>query len=702
MSNDTEVVTHAFVNYISPPGLTGEIALITLDNSRDHTRPTTFGPTGLSNVSSALDEIAAHSPSVKAIAITGKPYVFAVGADLTAMPRLSTWQQAQELGQLGHHIFGRFGDSAIPTFAFINGAALGGGLEIALHCHYRTVAANVTALGLPECALGLIPGWGGAFLLPNLIGPQRAITVIVEHALNNNTMLTAPQAMKLGVVDAIFPPADFLEESLRWAVDVINGTISTDRAHIARDAQWDKAVQRGKSFVDSKIHGAAPAPYRALELLADAKTSTKQAAFAAEDNALADLIMSDELRAGLYAFNLVQRRAKRPVGVPDLSSARPITKVGVVGAGLMASQIGLLFARRLNVPVVLTDIDENRLTKGVNYAHQEIAKLQNKGRITVDDMHRLQNLITGSPNKAVFADADLVIEAVFEDMAIKQQVFAELEQAVRDDCLLATNTSSLSISQMAGNLKHPERVVGLHFFNPVAKMPLVEVIRGKDTDDATMATAFSMVKSLKKNGVAVSDAPAFVVNRILTRFLSEVFASVDEGTPIEIAEAALLPLGLPMTPFTLLQLVGPAVAQHVGETLHEAFPERFPVSENLARMVSAGKPGIYLMDDHQPRLDPDIPGLLRQGNSPSNAEQVRDRALRAIAQEIRIMLDEGVVSDVQDIDLCMILGAGWPFHLGGITPYLDRAGISESVTGRRFSPPGIATLPAHDIAAQPV
>ncbi|MBA3338902.1 MAG: 3-hydroxyacyl-CoA dehydrogenase family protein, partial [Geodermatophilaceae bacterium] len=414
---------------------------------------------------------------------------------------------------------------------------------------------------------------------------------------------------------------------------------------------------------------------------------------AAEDEALADLVMGDQLRAGLYAFDLVQKRAKRPVGVPDKKLARAVTKVGIVGAGLMAGQLALLFARRLEVPVVLTDLDSDRLDRGVGYVHAEIDKLLGRGRLAADKASRLKSLVSGSLTKDAFADADFVLEAVFEDLAVKKQVLAEVEAVVGPECIFATNTSSLSITEMAADLTHPERVVGFHFFNPVAVLPLVEIVRGAATDDAALATAFTVGKALKKSCVLVQDAPAFVVNRLLTRFLGEVTSAVDRGTPIEVADRALEPLGLPMSPFLLLMLVGPAVALHTAETLHVAFPDRFGISQNLRSLVEAGKPGVYVWDESGQHVDPDVAALFTGGDAPMTADDVRVAALEAMAQEIRLMLDEGVVGAAQDIDLCLLLGAGWPFHLGGITPYLDREGISEKVTGQRFHATGTASLP---------
>lgn len=688
-----EVVTRALVRFVDLPLGAGKAALITLDNGRDHTKPNTLGPVSLIELDRALDT-AFGEPGVVAVCLTGKPFILAAGADLKGVALVTHTDQARELGKLGHRVFSRLGDASVPTFAFINGLALGGGLELTLHCTYRTVLDTAQGIALPETFLGLLPGWGGTWLLPNLIGADGAVKIIVENALNQNRMLGGTQVAKIGVADAMFGGADFLEQSLTWAAGVLRGDVEVSRREVDRSEDaWTAAVARGRAVADGKVHGVAPAPYRALELISAARTSTREEGFAAEDDALAELVMSEEFRSGVYAFDLVQRRARRPAGAPDTSLAREVTKVGIVGAGLMASQLALLFVRRLEVPVVMTDLDQGRVDKGVGYVHVEVDKLLAKQRISPDKANRLKALVIGSTDKSVFADADFVLEAVFEEMKVKQQVFAELEAIVSPECVLATNTSSLSVAEMAAELAHPERVVGFHFFNPVALLPLLEVIRTQRTDDATLATAFAVGKALKKSCVLVKDAPGFVVNRILTRLMDEVTRAADDGTPIEVADRALAPLGLPMSPFVLLQLVGPAVALHVAETMHEAFPDRFTVSDNLRRLVEAGKPGIWSWNEQgQPYLAEDTAALFEQGDTVLTEAEVRERALSAVAEEIRLMLDEGVVAEVQDVDLCLLLGAGWPFHLGGITPYLDRTGVSEKVTGSPFLPPGVASV----------
>ncbi|WP_245599574.1 3-hydroxyacyl-CoA dehydrogenase NAD-binding domain-containing protein [Nakamurella lactea] len=687
-----EVVTTATTRLIDVPGVDGKVALISLDNGQDHTRPSTFGPAGLRSLDAALDQAFEAAPA--AIAVTGKPFVFAVGADLGGIGLLPNRDAAKAIGQLGHAVFRRLHDSQIPTFAFVNGAALGGGVEVGLHCHYRTLASNAAMMALPECFLGILPGWGGTQLLPKIAGPESAVTVIIENALNQNRMMKPKDALKLGVVDVVLDAADYLEQSLAWLAGVLDGSITVQRKEYG-EADYAAAIERGRTISGMRTHGASAAPDRALDLIELSRTADLAVGFAAEDDALADLITSSEFRAGLYSFNLTQKRARKPVGAPDASLARPVSKVGVVGAGLMAGQLALLFARRLHVPVVLTEVDQDRLDRGIAAVHAEIAKLAGKGRISRDEGNRLTALVSGSLDYAVFADADFVIEAVFEELEVKKQVFGELEKFVSPEAVLATNTSSLSVAAMADGLQHPERVVGFHFFNPVAMMPLLEIVKIEGTDDAALATAFALAKQLKKGPILTADATGFVVNRLLLRFMGEILAAIDEGTPPEVADGALAPLGLPMTPIMLLQLVGPAVALHVQETLNASFPDRFVVSANLRRTVDAGVKALIAWNpDGSQGISPEVAELWQLGDSPSTAEQVRERALAALATEARLMLDEGVVAEAADIDLAMLTGAGWPFWLGGITPYLDREGISERVTGQRFNPPGVATLPA--------
>ena len=689
-----EVVTHALVRDVdlSAFGFAGNFALITLDNGQDHNRPNTFGAQSLASLDSAITHALSRNPV--AIGITGKPFIFAAGADLSALAFLSEREQSLAIGKLGHDVFRRLGEINVPTFAFINGLALGGGLEVGLHCTYRTVASTAFT-GLPEVFLGLVPGWGGATLLPKLIGPERAIQVIMLNALNNNTMMKAKDAMTLGVADAVFEPADFLERSLGFAAQVLRGEIQIDRLDYSNDPAWDSALAKGKAAALKKYGGAQiDAPSRALTLIADSRTATRSSGFDAEDIALADLVMSDALRSSLYAFNLIQKKRKKVEGAPKPALARKITKVGVVGAGLMASQLALIMVRNLKCPVVMTDLDQARVDKGVAWVHGELAKLVEKKRMSAESAARLTALVSGSVDQSVFATADFVIEAIFEELSLKQELFTNLEKIVSAECVIATNTSSLSVEAMTQGLEHPERVIGFHFFNPVAVMPLLEIARTTKTDDVTTATAVAIGKELKKTMVITKDSPGFVVNRLLTRFMGEVTDAMDEGPPPDVADNAMRSVGMPMSPFELLGLVGPGVALHVAQTLHKNLGPRYRISPTMQRLVKENVKSFYIKaDDGTVIANPAAVALIEKGTTPSTGEQVRLRALNALAEEARMMLDEGVVSTPAEIDICMLLGSGWPMILGGILPYLDREGISEAVCGKRFHEKGVASLP---------
>ncbi|UYN84160.1 MAG: enoyl-CoA hydratase/isomerase family protein [Microcella sp.] len=696
--SEGEVVTHSYVRDVPLPS-GGMLALVTLDNGRDHTRPSTLGPEGLTQLATVLDEQKARAAAgeIRALAITGKPFILAAGADLSKVGDIPSYEAGLQMAQLGHYALGKLGELGVPSFCFINGLALGGGVEVALNCDYRTLDASAAALALPEVFLGLIPGWGGAWLLPNLIGIENALKVVIENPLKTNRMLKPAEAFELGMADVLLSPANFIEDSVRWADGVLSGAVKVKRPNepgkIERAVKWDVAIGIARKTLEKRLGKVAKSPYAALELLAAAKNTTKAEGFAAEDKALADLVAGDQFRASIYAFNLVQKRAKKPAGAPDKSLAKKVTKVGVLGAGLMASQFALLFLRRLQVPVVITDLDQSRVDKGLDYIRGEIATLEQKGRIDADEANRLRALLSGTIDKADFADCDWVIEAVFEELSIKQDVFTEIEKHISPEAVLATNTSSLSVEKIGAKLAHPERVVGFHFFNPVAVMPLIEVVNSPATDEATLATAMATAAALRKNAVITADTPGFVVNRILAKVLGEAMHAVELGTPFETVVEAQRHFGLPMDPFVLLDLVGLKVGAHVLDTHHSAFPDRFFESRALHELAEAGvllekdskgqskgidKKALEIVAKHRP-----------EGSEPYTVEQLTARLEDGLADEIHRMLDDGVVEAAEDIDLCMILGAGWPFQMGGVTPFLDRVGASERVFGDTFHHPPI-------------
>jgi 3-hydroxyacyl-CoA dehydrogenase/enoyl-CoA hydratase/carnithine racemase len=635
----------------------GPLALVTIDNGHDHTKPTVFGRSAFESAQRVLAEL--EDGDWVALVLTGKPFVFAVGADMTEFPKIRSREEAIEGSRAGHDAFGRIAALPYPTVAAVNGACLGGGVEIALHCDARTISSGVRHFAVPEVFLGIFPAWGGTQLVPRLVDPKTAVKFVVQNPMRQNKMLIGAEAVEAGFGDRLLDPAEFLDESIAYALELVEMNTKPERPERADAKELAEVLRRARNQLDDSVHGAAPAPYRALDLIEGSQTWSIEEGYRAEEEAIADLMLSPQARASLYAFDLVDRRAKQDAGRPD-AEARKVKKVGIVGAGLMATQLATLFLRRLEVPIVLRDVDQEIVDRALESIREELAT----GRYTEGKARFLGSLVSGSTGYEGFADCDLVLEAVFEELDVKREVFAELERVVSPECVLATNTSSLSITDMAAELEHPERVAGMHFFNPVAVLPLVEVIRASETDDATLATVWDTAKKLRKRPVLAADAPAFIVNRVLTRMTTVLMDALEHGNTVDETDEAILRLGLPMAPSVLLQMVGPRVANHVLETLHEAYPDRFPLSETL-RNYAEGSEEIAV-----------------RGDARRGVDEIQRDVLEAIADEVHRMLEEGVVAEAADVDTALILGAGWPFFLGGITKHLDQSGISERVAGR--------------------
>ena len=640
------------------PTRVGSIALVTMDNGEDWQKPNTFGEAALRSLEGVLERL--RTRDWRGLLLTGKPFVFAVGADIGEFGEI-TPDRARLGGQAGHELFGRIRELPFVTVAAINGAALGGGVEIALHCDYRTIASSVRHFACPEVFLGLIPGWGGTQLVPQLVGAEEAVRFIVENPLRQNRMLNARRAFEAGYADAVFEPVEFLDESLAFLLAKVEEGAGKRRP-AADLSDVAEVCRKARSRLDGQVHGATPAPYRALDLIEGAASSSLEDGYRAEEDALADLLPGPEAQASVYAFDLVERRAKRGVGMPT-AEPRRVQKVGIVGAGLMARQLALLFLRRLEVPVVLRDLTQGQVDDGIAWIHDELADLVKRGRLSEGRARFLGSIVSGGSDWGVFAGCDLVLEAVFEEMSVKKEVFAELEGVVSSECILATNTSSLSVTEMGAGLEHPERIVGMHFFNPVAVLPLVELVRTPSTDDVSIATAWAVTKNLRKTGVLVQDATAFVVNRLLGRQGSIVTQALDRGNTVDETDEAVLRMGLPMAPSVLLQLVGPKVANHVRHQLHDAWPERFPLSKTLESLAEGGD--VVVVE-----------------NAPRTVDELHRAVLEALADESRHILEDGVVAEAADIDTCLLLGAGFPFWLGGITKHLDQTGVSQRIVGR--------------------
>lgn len=657
-----------------------EVAVITVSREDGSPGPATLGPLGLRNLADAVATASGWGAAgeVSGIVLTGVDRTFLAGADLTLVRGTRNPADGRALGNLGHAVVSALLDAPVPTVALVNGTALGGGLELALACDMRLAHAGARPLGLPETYLGLIPGWGGCFLLPHLIGPGPAAEVIITNPAHNNTTLSAAQALELGVVDRLWEGDDFPAGEIADLLD------HPARPHAPESSdpdaeEWAAALAPHKDRVRRAALGGRPAPERALDLLRAARDADRTVAFGREDEALADLVASDALHDGLYAVELLRRA--RP---PRVTS--PIRRLGVIGGGLMASQLATLLAARLGVRVVMKEVDDARCERTRGLLARERESLG--GRLAPAQLEAVAAAITVGTDYEDFGDADLVIEAVFEEMGVKQAVFAEVEPHLRPDAILATNTSALSVTEMGSVLARPERLVGIHFFNPVAAMPLVEVVHTARTDDDVLDTARTLVHAAGKVTVDVADAPGFIVNRLLVRLLGEVLGELESGTDVDVAARALDPLGLPMGPLQLLQLVGPAVAAHVLHTLRRALGERYPESPGLDAIVADGASFLLGRPSAATPHDPAIARYFTPSDpAPSPAEVVLRRVQLALAEEIHLMVDAGV-ADVDSVNVAMLAGAGWPVHRGGITPYLDEVGASEA-SGGLFHPDGI-------------
>jgi len=651
---------------VSPAGKA--VAVLTLTNGDDR-RPATLGPLGLARLGDALDDIASRAGDFAGLVVTGNGKTFCAGANLDTLAGPRHFGDALQLAQEGHRVLSKLSHLGIPTIAAINGTALGGGLELALHCTYRVCADGPIVIGLPEIGLGLIPGWGGATLLPQLIGIESALRVMVDNAIAGKT-LSPRTALEAGIVD------DVADDPVTCALAFLDTPHTESRSEVraenpdpgeAIDTTIDRYVSRVGNPVDALTH--------LRRVLHHSHGASQIESFEAEDAALADLMTTAEFRNRLYAFRITSGAHKTPPSTPDVTP-RDIRCVGVVGAGLMASQIALAFAETPTRTVIVTDVTQEKLDAArdriIGWLDVRVAKGTLSSEARAEVLSRIHMTLQVSD----FAECNLVIEAVFEDIAVKKDVLTVVESVVSPDCIVASNTSSLSIETMASFATHADRIVGIHFFNPVASMKLVEVVHNSRQSDETLATAVSVAQSLRKTPVIVADKPGFVVNRLLSTFLGESLRLVESGVSIDNISDALQPLRLPMTPFGLIDLIGRKVTLSMLESLYASAPERFFVGGALEAVTSS--PSTTSVGD-------DLAATVSASTSIS-AIEIHNRVIDALVREVSLMLETKVVTNIRDIDLCMINGAGWPAAIGGLTPYLDDCGASDRVLGRLLHP----------------
>lgn len=640
-------------------------AVLTFD--REGSSANLFDRPALVELSEKLDALAAH-PELKGLLIrSAKPSIFIAGADLKV---LSTAQgeELRDLIELGQATFEKLAKLPFTTIAAIHGACVGGGFELALACDWRIASdASATKIGLPETQLGILPAWGGTTRLPRLIGLPAALPLIL-----GGKILGARAAKAKGLVDAVVAPENLEAFAL--------GYLAKGKRRVKSHALFNSPVTaplvaaKAKHDLMAKTRGLYPAQLAALEVAAESCHGLISDGLHHEREAILKLAARPETRQLMRLFFLQERAKKHRV-----VQAEPLTigRCAVIGAGVMGAGIAYWISTRGH-EVVLRDVNDQALAKGMKSITKNYEDAHRKHVLTDHQLARGLDRIFPTSAPAPLDRCDLVIEAAVERLDIKKKIFADLSARTRPDTILATNTSALPIRELADVVEHPERLVGLHFFNPVHRMPLVEVVRSEKTSDTVLATAVAFVRSLGKLPVVVKDSPGFLVNRILMPYLVEAARIFEQGGDPQVIDNAMLDFGMPMGPLRLLDEVGLDVAGDVAKTLAEAFPDRMQIPEILGLLVSAGHlgrkagSGFYDYDGH--RTTPNQMALaLRTGKTPAPAD-VGSHLAMAMSREARMCLDEGIAETADDIDLAMVLGTGYaPFRGGPMQHALDVA-----------------------------
>ena len=627
--------------------------------------------------------------------VSGKPDSFVAGADVGEIADLTDPEEAASKARQGQQIFRRLEGLSVPTVAAVHGTCLGGGTEMILACDHRIASdADATKIGLPEVKLGILPGFGGTVRLPRLCGIQNALDVILA-----GKSVDPGKAARIGLVDRVADADRFEEEVDAFLDDVLAGEAPAGgyEKSLPERLLEDNAPGRwllfriARSKTEERTEGNYPAPLRALEVVRRTVGMPLDEALEVEARALGELAVTPESKNLTRVF-LLTRRAKRALPEEAMESRREVEKLGVLGAGVMGGAIAELAAAN-DVPAVMKDIEQEALDDGLRHAKELLDKASRKGVFDREEASLKYALIDGTLDYGAFADVDLVVEAVVEKMEVKRQVLREAEEVLPEHAVFSTNTSSLSVDELAAASDRPDRVVGLHFFNPVHKMPLVEVVRGEASSDEALATALGFALDMGKNPVVVEDGPGFLVNRLLAPYLNEAGHLLAEGAGVRSIDRALTEFGMPMGPCRLLDEVGLDIALHVSEVMEDAFGERMKASDIVDRLLEDGRlgkkggHGFYLYEDgREKKVDPDLKDLLpRPRSAPPPADEVRRRCLYLMVNEATHALEDGIVDEPGMVDLAMVMGTGFPPFRGGVLRWADVEGLERIVRElRRF------------------
>ncbi|MSR22060.1 MAG: fatty oxidation complex subunit alpha [Gemmatimonadetes bacterium] len=639
---------------------------------------------------------------------SAKPTSFIVGADIDAIAAVESPDEGAEAARLGQRIYLALERLPVPTLAAIRGTCLGGGTELALACRYRIASDHeATRIGLPEVQLGILPAWGGTTRLPRLLGLQAALGLLLT-----GEPVGARKARRIGLVDEVFPHAGFEEAAVRFLAAVVRegpvrrGPPRGLAARLVEDTLPGRSalLWAARRQVMERTGGHYPAPLRILDVLGASLGQPLERALELEAATAGELIASPVSKNLAHVFRLREAARKGPVrrgAVPPPE----IAAVGVVGAGVMGGGIAQLAAYN-GIRARLKDVRHDAVGQALSHASSLLASAVKRGKLSRREADHAMERVSGGLDYVGFGSVGLVIEAVVERMDVKKSVLRELEARVSDSCILATNTSSLSVNAMAADLRLPARFVGIHFFNPVHRMPLVEIVRGRATSDATVTAAYALALRLGKVPIVVRDGAGFLVNRILGPYLNEAGHLLEAGASIEAVDATALGFGMPMGPLRLVDEIGIDVAGHAGRALHEAFGERLAPARPLIALGESGRlghkggSGFYKYQrDRSMEVDPEIYPLLGlsrppPGSGPSR-EEIRDRLVLSMINEAARALSEGVAASAADVDLGMIMGTGFPPFRGGLLrladeehprTLLDRLRLYQRTVGPRLAP----------------
>ena len=639
-----------------------------------------------------IDQLAQKSQGeVKALIITSKKEgSFIAGADIKEIEQIQWAAEAKEKSEKGKQILNSLQNLDLITLAVINGDCLGGGLELAVACKYRVASfSDRVKIGLPEVKLGLVPGWGGTQRLPRLIGLTQALKMILS-----GQNISGREALKNGLVDRLFPEARLKEESFNFVRGFLEGTEHITRIRrkgfskaLLENNPLGRAVlfQQVKKNLLKKTSGFYPAPLKALEIIKRTYGKSNQSGFILESEIFSQLAVTEVSKNLIKVFYLNEKFKKFP-WVSDQVKQTKVNKCGIVGAGLMGGGIAHLTSSH-DIPTRIRDVNFEPLKKALKTAREIFDYSLRNRKLKKNQVEYKMGLISPTVTYQGFENTDIVIEAVVEDLSIKQKVFKELSQIISPRAVLASNTSALSIGRLAEAVSYPERVVGLHFFNPVQRMPLVEIIKSEKTSDQTLAQVIAFARGLGKTVIVVQDRPGFLVNRILFPYLNEAASLLEEGMQIEKIDRIARRFGMPLGPLELADEVGIDVGYKVAKILQDAFGDRMRIASVLDNLIQKGLlgkksgQGFYLHTGKRKIPNPEVYRMTEINNRGRVSDQAAlKRMIYTMVNEAARCLEEKVVNCPETIDIGMIAGIGFPPFRAGLLRYADSIGIEAIVT----------------------